>query len=170
MGFHLPPVIPLPSVPSAVPLALPCTSACYTPARLLISPCYSTTQSLTTTMHRQSTFLRRHSNTNTSSTNSSPNNNMDLSESQSSLPLAVDTHLPVPPLVNNISSKLRSRLSFKSARAAYAEREILKRENRAARPLTQRNMDTFLIEQDLHDARVRRAENLHVSQWLQQLP
>lgn len=76
----------------------------------------------------------------------------------------------MPPLVNNISSKLRNRLSFKSARAAYAEREILKRENRAARPLTQRNMDTFLIEQDLHDARVRRVENLHVSQWLQQLP
>ncbi|KAH8697438.1 hypothetical protein BGW36DRAFT_259012, partial [Talaromyces proteolyticus] len=66
--------------------------------------------------------------------------------------------------------KLRNRLSFKSARAALAEREILKRENRCKRPLTQRNVDTFLIEQDLNDARIRRAENLHVSQWLQQLP
>ncbi|EEA20494.1 hypothetical protein EYB25_007998 [Talaromyces marneffei] len=117
-------------------------------------------------MYRQSTFLSQNSSTNTSSKSSSPKNNMnmDLSQSQSSLPLAI------PPVVNNISNKLRNRLSFKSARAAYAEREILKRENRAARPLTQRNMDTFLIEQDLRDARVRRAENLHVSQWLQQLP
>ncbi|EED24312.1 hypothetical protein TSTA_076770 [Talaromyces stipitatus ATCC 10500] len=116
-------------------------------------------------MYHQSTFLS-HSSANTSSKSSSPNNSntMDLSQSQSSLPLAM------PPLVNNISNKLRNRLSLKNARAAIAEREILKRENRAARPLTQRNMDTFLIEQDLHDARVRRAENLHVSQWLQQLP
>jgi hypothetical protein len=126
-------------------------------------------------MYRQSTFLSQNSSANTSSKSSSPNNNnhMDLSQSQSSLPLALASRPPplsVPPLVNNISHKLRNRLSFKSARAAYAEREILKRENRAARPLTQRNMDTFLIEQDLHDARVRRAENLHVSQWLQQLP
>jgi hypothetical protein len=125
-------------------------------------------------MYRQSTFVSQHSSTNTSSKSSSPNNNnnMDLSQSQSSLPLAMAVRPPplsIPPLVN-ISSKLRNRLSFKSARAAYAEREILKRENRAARPLTQRNMDTFLIEQDLHDARIRRAENLHVSQWLQQLP
>lgn len=94
---------------------------------------------------------------------------VDLSQSQSSLPLETARPLSIP-LVNVNISKIRDRLSFKSARTALAEREILKRENRAARKLTQRNVDTFLIEQDLHDARVRRAENLHVSQWLQQLP
>lgn len=68
--------------------------------------------------------------------------------------------------------RLRDTLSFKSTRSAIAEKEILKRENRCTRPLTQKNIDTFLIEQDQYDARhlVQRTREVQVSEWLQQLP
>jgi hypothetical protein len=81
--------------------------------------------------------------------------------------IALAPSLPVP--LGGIS-RLRDRLSFKNTRSALAEKELLKQENRCTRPLTERNVDTFLIEQDQQDARIRRAADLHVSQWLQQLP
>jgi hypothetical protein len=103
--------------------------------------------------------------------NSDPSQVYDMNMAE--LAFAQPSELLVPrPLPMPLAgiTKLRDRLSFKHARAALAEREILKRENRCKRPLTARNVDTFLIEQDLNDARIRRADNLHVSQWLQQLP
>ncbi|OKL60201.1 hypothetical protein UA08_04601 [Talaromyces atroroseus] len=85
-------------------------------------------------MHRQST--------------DSQDSSAKMSQSHARAPNSLSTL----PLINNMS-KLRDRLSFKHTRAALAEKEVLKRENRATRPLTQRNIDTFLIEQDLNDAR-----------------
>lgn len=63
-------------------------------------------------------------------------------------------------------ARLRRRLSLKS----YREKEFLKRENRSARPLTERNIDMFCIVQDQQDARMRRAPNVYVAEWLQKLP
>ncbi|CRG84931.1 hypothetical protein PISL3812_02100 [Talaromyces islandicus] len=104
--------------------------------------------------------------------NNSHSNDSSDSYNMAEFPFAQPELLVPRPLPMPLAgiTKLRDRLSFKHARAALAEREILKRENRCKRPLTERNVDTFLIEQDLHDARIRRADDLHVSQWLQQLP
>jgi hypothetical protein len=87
---------------------------------------------------------------------------------RNSIPPSIPTHpLPLAGI-----RRLRDTLSFKNTRSALAEKELLKRENRCARPLTQRNIDTFLIEQDQNDARqyVQRTREVQVSEWLQQLP
>lgn len=105
-----------------------------------------------------------------SNDSSNDTDNLNLNMTELAFAHAQPAELLVPRMPLAGITKLRDRLSFKHARAALAEREILKRENRCKRPLTHRNVDTFLIEQDLNDARIRRADNLHVSQWLQQLP
>jgi hypothetical protein len=70
--------------------------------------------------------------------------------------------------------RLRDTLSFKNTRLAHSEKEFLKKECRCTMPLTQRNMDTLLTEQDQHDAVHSVQKTLDgkgkVSEWLQQLP
>jgi hypothetical protein len=68
--------------------------------------------------------------------------------------------------------RLRDTLMFKNARSARADREFLKKESRCTRPLTGKNIDALLTEQDQYDARhsLERTTEVQVSEWLRQLP
>ncbi|RMJ23941.1 hypothetical protein PHISP_05189 [Aspergillus sp. HF37] len=66
--------------------------------------------------------------------------------------------------------RLRSTL-FKLSPAASAEREALKETNHRKLPLTEKNIDTFVLEQQLRDAGRPNQHNteLQVSAWLEKL-
>lgn len=68
--------------------------------------------------------------------------------------------------------RLRDTVSFKNTRLAHSEKEFLKKECCCKVPLTQRNIDTLLTEQDQRDAvpSVQQTLDGKVSEWLQQLP
>jgi hypothetical protein len=89
---------------------------------------------------------------------------------QDSLESGSPPSLPPSPLAG--IRRLRETLLFKNTRSALAEKEILKSLNRHARPLTHRNVDVFLIEQDQYEARqlVQGTHDDHVTKWLQQIP
>ncbi|KAL1862343.1 hypothetical protein Plec18167_000868 [Paecilomyces lecythidis] len=66
--------------------------------------------------------------------------------------------------------RLRDTLSSKISRSAIAEREYLKKEARYKTPLTQRNMDAFITQQEVKEAyRLDSSPEEHVSEWLRQL-
>jgi hypothetical protein len=77
---------------------------------------------------------------------------------------------PFPP--SPLAGIRRLRETLKNTRSAMVEKEMLKTLNRHARPLTHRNVDVFLIEQDQHEARqlIQGTHDNHVSKWLQQIP
>lgn len=80
-------------------------------------------------------------------------------------------HIPSSAVVG--IKRLGHSLSHKISPSAFAEREFLRKENRRRykTPLTERNIDFLLIQQEREDARhsVRRTREVQVSEWLRQL-
>ncbi|KKK26353.1 hypothetical protein ARAM_004209 [Aspergillus rambellii] len=66
--------------------------------------------------------------------------------------------------------RIRNTLS-KLSPSARAERELLRQKNRYKIPLTERNMDTFVTEQEFTDARYpdQHTNELHIAAWLDRL-
>ncbi|KAJ5588569.1 hypothetical protein N7537_011247 [Penicillium hordei] len=75
-----------------------------------------------------------------------------------------------PPSVPSGIKRLRNTLS-KLSPSAFAEKELLRKQNQYKSPLTQRNVDTFVTEQECNEAY---KPNLHspqiqVTEWLRRV-
>ncbi|KAJ5091611.1 hypothetical protein NUU61_006481 [Penicillium alfredii] len=89
-------------------------------------------------------------------------------------PWKVDDPFGPPPVPHSTSNggirRLRDTLS-KLSPAAFAEKELLRKKNQYKIPLTERNVDTFVTEQEFHEAchpKERTSED-QVAEWLKQL-
>ncbi|KAJ5832135.1 hypothetical protein N7474_000446 [Penicillium riverlandense] len=89
-------------------------------------------------------------------------------------PWKVDTPFGPPQVPRSFPNggirRLRNTLS-KLSPSSFAEKEVLRQKNRFRVPLTHRNIDTFVTEQEYKEAcqREQRTPDIEVAEWLERL-
>ncbi|KAJ5301453.1 hypothetical protein PENANT_c009G04919 [Penicillium antarcticum] len=94
------------------------------------------------------------------------------SQSLPSEPWKVDEPFGPPPIQRSVSGgiqRLRNTLS-KISPSALAEKELLRKKNQYKSPLTERNVDTLVTEQECNEAyKPSHSPEIQVTEWLERV-